>query len=84
LVFLGQGLFPAAAAARGADELWGLFWTEEMRELTINHTNRRIIKMMATMGPDLLANDSGIGLLHMVSLCYLTALHYFLVDKDPN
>jgi len=73
--FSGQGLFPAAAAARGADELWGLFWTEEMRELTITHTNRRIMKMMDAMGPDLLANDSGIGLVDMVSS------YYFLVDK---
>jgi hypothetical protein len=68
--FSGQGLFPAAAAARGADELWGLFWTEEMRELTITHTNRRIMKMMDAMGPDLLANDSGIGLVDMVSSYY--------------
>jgi hypothetical protein len=77
-VFLGQGLFPAAAAARSADELWGLFWTEEMRELTITHTNRRIMKMMDAMGPDLLANDSGIGLVHMVSLNYLTGTFFLL------
>jgi hypothetical protein len=76
--FSGQGLFPAAAAARGADELWGLFWTEEMRELTITHTNRRIMKMMDAMGPDLLANDSGIGLVHMVSLNYLTGTFFLL------
>jgi|LakMenE18May11ns_1017448.scaffolds.fasta_scaffold9842573_1 hypothetical protein len=64
---LGQGLFPAAAAARSAGELWSLFWTEEMREITILYTNRRIYKMMNAMGPELLANDSGIGPVDMVS-----------------
>ncbi|MFN9981754.1 MAG: hypothetical protein ACK53Y_17645, partial [bacterium] len=64
---LGQGLFPTAAAARSAGELWSLFWTEEMKEITILHTNRRIYKMMAEMGPEVLANDAGIGPVDMVS-----------------
>jgi hypothetical protein len=38
-----------------------------MREITILYTNRRIYKMMNAMGPELLANDSGIGPVDMVS-----------------
>ncbi len=34
--------------------------------------------MMDAMGPDLLANDSGIGLVHMVSLNYLTGTFFLL------
>jgi hypothetical protein len=37
---LGQGLFPAAATATDAGEIWSLFWTEEMLDLTVLHTNR--------------------------------------------
>jgi hypothetical protein len=65
--FLGQGLFPAATAAKDADELWGLFWTEEILELIIQHTNRRVYKMMEQMNQQLLANDSGLGPVDMVS-----------------
>jgi hypothetical protein len=62
----GQGLFPAAAAAKDADELWGLFGTEEILEVTIQHTNRRVNKMIEQMDPQLLANDSGLGPIDMV------------------
>ena len=37
------------------------------------------MKMMDAMGPDLLANDSGIGLVHMVSLNYLTSTFFLLL-----
>jgi hypothetical protein len=40
--------------------LWGLFWTEEILELIIQHTNRRVYKMMEQMNQQLLANDSGL------------------------
>jgi hypothetical protein len=38
-----------------------------MKEITILHTNRRIYKMMAETGPEVLANDAGIGPVDMVS-----------------
>ena len=66
-IFIGQGLFPAAATARGASDLWGLFWTKEMRQMTLIHTNRRIYNMMEQMGPEHLANNHGIGTVDMVS-----------------
>jgi hypothetical protein len=44
VVYQGQGLSPAASAAEDAGQIWDLFFTPEILNIIVRHTNRYLRK----------------------------------------